>query len=106
MKPKIKFSHNYPKLWNQTEARLVFLDVIDGDNLHKDLIEYDTKNTKGEYYPLPKTNLMQLVFIGNKKIPFCTLRRFTDKKWSYYCNLEGHDFDVVFPSTTDSSKES
>jgi len=41
----IKFSHNYPKLWNQKIARLLNVHVTLKENLDKDLIEYDTKNS-------------------------------------------------------------
>ncbi len=80
----IKFSSNYPKLHNQTEGRLVSVKIIDYSDLTKEIIEYDTKNIKGEYYPLPKTTLIHLTFIGNKLIPFCTIRRYTVQKYNYY----------------------
>ena len=97
---KIKFSHNYPKLWKQTKATLLDVRIVSYFSLHKDLIEYDTVYTeKGkegyQHYPLPKTNLIQLVFVGNKLIPFCTIRRHTVRKFSYYKALLGEDFDIV-----------
>jgi hypothetical protein len=96
----IKFSHNYPKLWNQTQAKLVAVELLDARTLHDDLIEYDTRILSGddaaEYYELPKTGkLIQLVFIGGKGIPFCTLRRHTDEKYDYYINQIYKVFDVV-----------
>jgi len=40
------------------------------------------------YYHLPnKGQLIQLTFIGNKNIPFCTLRRFTPAKLRYYTDM-------------------
>ncbi len=36
------------------------------DELHKDLIEYDTKTKDGKYFPLDSAHYLQLVFIGNK----------------------------------------
>lgn len=91
---QIKFSHNYPKLHNQNKATLLDVRIISYYHLHSDLIEYDTKNSKGEYYPLPKTNLIHLTFIGNKLIPFCTLRRHTTQKFSYYKNKIGEEFII------------
>lgn len=47
----IKFSSNYPKLHLQTSAKLVAVEDIRIDkNTPKELIEYDTKNSNGEYY--------------------------------------------------------
>lgn len=100
-RPKIKFSSNYPKLWNQETAKLLWVDILDGRILHEDMIKYDTKNTKGEYYKLPKTALIQLIFQGSKGIPFSTLREYSLEKWEYYCTLIENTFDVVFPLTSD-----
>lgn len=104
----IKFSHNYPKLWNQIEAHLIMVRQIDKGCVNEALKEYDTKYHFNErkdhhgaiqdyeegYYPLPNTDLIQLVFIGNFDIPFCTLRRFTPRKLDYYNNLIGKEFKI------------
>lgn len=97
---KINFSHNYPKLWEQTYGKLIYVARIDVGTLHNDLIEYDTKYKIPQqmtfgYYTLPKTDLIQLVFLGNKDIPFCTLRRFTEQKFKYYSNKINEIFDIV-----------
>lgn len=90
----IKFSSNYPKLHNQKEATLLNCEIVSFFQLHEDLIEYDTKNSNGEYYPLPKTDLIHLTFLGDKLIPFCTIRRYTIEKYSYYKNLVGKRFII------------
>jgi len=101
MMAEIKFAHDYPKLWKQTEARLIESRTINGKNLHKDLIEYDTKFIVDEevnsvdYYQLPKSELIQLIFLGNNGIPFCTLRRYTPDKEVYYHRLIGYDFKIT-----------
>jgi hypothetical protein len=109
---QIRFSHNYPKLWGQTKAELLAVRMIDAQAvaINKDLIEYDTKYIFNErydhhgevqdydeaYYELPKEGkLIQLIFIGNKQIPFCTLRRYTKEKYEYYQHNIGEIFDVV-----------
>jgi hypothetical protein len=92
---KIKFSHDYPKLWDQTTAKLVYVGQIDGKNLSKPLIEYDTKQSGGGYYPLPKAPLIQLVFLGNFGVPFCTLRLYTKEKWDYYTSCKDKEFKIV-----------
>lgn len=38
------------------------------------MLEYDTKTVDGDYYNLRNGKYIQLVFIGNKGIPFCTIR--------------------------------
>ena len=106
---QIKFSHNYPKLHNQNKATLLDVRIISYYHLHSDLIDYDTRYHFNErkdhhgtiqdydegYYQLPKTNLIHLTFIGNKLIPFCTLRRHTTQKFSYYKNKIGEEFSIV-----------
>ena len=75
-RPEIKFSHEYPKLHGQTSAYLLAVEpiTIDADT-PSELIEYDTRTTTGEHYPLTPGEYIQLIFIGNKRIPFCTIRR-------------------------------
>ena len=92
--PAIKFSHEYGKIWKQRTATLIFVDVIDAADFNEDLLEYDTRY--GDcYYKLPKEGkFLQLFFIGDKKIPFCTIRSFNPEKHKYYKSLISHIFDV------------
>ena len=98
---KIKFSHKYKKVWNQTEAQLIDVRLRDATKLCKDLILYDTTYTNQQdgfeaSYPLPKTGLLiQLTFMGDKAIPFCTLRPHNPEKWQYYNSLLHKQFQVV-----------
>jgi len=94
---KIKFSNDYPKLWGQSSAILLNVLLIEKNEfpLDKDLVEYDTKNCDDEYYPLPKNKYIQLVFLGNKRIPFCTIRRYTEEKYKYYINNLGMKFGII-----------
>ncbi len=96
---EIKFSHNYTKLWGQSRATLLACRMIKyNEKFDFSLKEYDTKIEHGEYYPLNNGNYLQLVFIGEKHIPFCTLRppynKFGNKK-EYYEKLIGETFQVV-----------
>lgn len=91
---KIKFSHDYPKLWGQETAYLINVRIIESEYITKSLIEYDTKNSKGEYYKLPKGRLIQLTFMGNESIPFCTIRRYTPEKLLYYLDLINTTFKI------------
>ena len=92
---KIKFSKDYVKLWGQDKGTLINLSILHAEDLPEDLIEYDTKGKDGSYYPLPKKGrLLQLTFIGNKGIPFCTLRRYTPEKQLYYAKLVGKVLEV------------
>jgi len=105
---KINFSHDYPKLWKQKKAELLAVRVIDAQAvaINKDLIEYDTKYILPDYspdftggvcyYPLPKTGkLIQLIFVGDKDIPFCTLRRYIPTKYDYYKKGIGKIFEII-----------
>lgn len=67
----INFSHYYCKLWNQTTAKLIAVkDIEINDSTNKDLLEYDTKIVDGTYYLLKNGKYIQLIFLGNKRIPF------------------------------------
>lgn len=55
--------------------------------------EYDCKADDGSYYPLNKDKTYtQLVFIGNKNIPFTTLRN--KDKYIDYIDMIGHTFNI------------
>ncbi len=98
---RIKFSHNYPKFWNQTEAELLAMKIIDAEDVQKneDLLKYDTcwyeDGQHGQYELPEKGKLIQLIFLGNKNIPFCTLRRYTEQKHRYYLAQIEKIFKVV-----------
>ena len=91
----IRFSHNYPKLHKQTTATLLAVIPIRIDrNTPRELIEYDTK-FDGGYFPLPTGDYIQLVFIGNLHIPFCTIRKaWPPQKVEYYKSAIGYDFAI------------
>lgn len=97
----VKFSHNYPKLHNQTSAELLAVYPIRIDkNTPKELLEYDTSyldEAKGEWahFPLPTGNYIQLVFRGNLGIPFCTIRKaFPQSKVDYYTSHLRENFAI------------
>jgi len=107
---QIKFSHEYPKLWKQNTAELLLVRLLNAASVHTDLKEYDTKyvtnvrtdhhgnvqDVDEDYYLLPTTGkLIQLVFIGDKHIPFCTLRRYTPDKFTYYNGMIGRQFSIA-----------
>lgn len=115
---KIKFSHHYPKIWAQKTAKLLAVEVFKTKDLfgeHPLLWFYDTafcknykcgewfvsgvcwgKCQKGDYgnYDVPAGKLLQLVFLGENRIPFCTLRRWTGKKEKYYRDLIRQEFEI------------
>ena len=93
----IGFSHHYPKLHGQTSATL--LDVLPiriDKNTPRELIEYDTKYDGG-YFQLPTGDYIQLVFLGNLRIPFCTIRKARPtSKVEYYISKIGEEFAIKF----------
>lgn len=98
----IKFSHNYPKIWRQTTGTLIAVRILNAEEVqkNKDLLEYDTRYFVNEidsgYYAIPKEGkLLQLIFIGEKEIPFCTLRRHTSEKEQYYRDKVSKIFNLV-----------
>lgn len=86
----IKFNHNYKKLHNQKTARLLSADFFYGKDLHKDFIEYDTdvkyKIDKNKEY-------LVLWLIGDKLIPFTTLRKFNKENANKY--VLGERYKIV-----------
>lgn len=95
---QIKFSHEYPKLWGQRTATLLEVKLVYKEILHKDLLEYDTTYSEGierKHYPLPSGALIHLTFLGEKNIPFCTMRSYNSEKLDYYGALIGDEFEIV-----------
>lgn len=84
--PAIKFSHNYPKLHDQTSARLIGITLHSREEFTANFIEYDTVY-EGGHYPLPMGTYMVLLFVGNELIPFTTVRPWTEEKEKYYRGL-------------------
>ena len=91
----IKFSHVYPKLHGQTTAELLAVRRIKIDaHTPPELLEYDT-SYEGGRYPLRSGDYLQLVFIGNLHIPFCTLRSaYPASKVAYYQGQVGKMFAI------------
>lgn len=98
---KIKFSHQYLKLHGQTSARLIAVDRAMRADLDPAFVEYDTTfildgpaGSATCNYPLPKGYVLILYFVGNKRIPFCTVRRGFASKEEYYRKMVGRQFIV------------
>jgi len=108
---KIKFSHAYPKLHDQTGAKLLYVEVRDRKELTDNFVEYDTRyyTNYGQpsmdgHYPLPDGKLVILVFLGNHFIPFTTVRPWKPAyggmkdKEEFYRSKIGQLFDIVVDS--------
>jgi len=96
---EIKFSSDYPKLHGQTSAELLTVRPIRIDrSTPKELLEYDTKKADGTYYKLRTGDYIQLVFLGNLGIPFCTIRskrhKHTEDREAYYKQFIGQTFNI------------
>ena len=89
---QIIFNHNFKKLHNQKKAVLIQTATIKGVNVQKEFIDYDTdkkyKINKNEDY-------LFLVFVGDKMIPFTTIRKLNIKNVKKYVGYEGDYFDIV-----------
>ena len=97
----IRFSHDYPKLHGQTSAQLLAVLPLTIDaNTPAELLEYDT-TYEGGHYALKHGKYLQLVFIGNLRIPFCTIRAaYPPSKVQYYLSAVGRDFTIQVESRT------
>ena len=92
---KIKFSHEYFKLPDdRTEIVLLAVFKVHYTELSESFKAYDTMYQGGEY-PLPKTDLLVLLFCNGKNDLFTTIRRWTPKKEDYYRSKMGEEFEVV-----------
>lgn len=103
---EIKFSYNYDKLGDLRHFSIaILLQVFKThyNELSRFLIEDDTSyfdQGKMGNYPLPKTDLILLIFRGYNGKMFTTIRRYTPQKWEYYKNSEGEDFKVIVGEAT------
>lgn len=94
----IKFSHEYPKLHGQTSAELLAVRPLKVDaHTPKKLLDYDT-TYEGGRYPLRSGEYIQLIFLGNLRIPFCTIRSaYPPSKVAYYKQSVGKVFIIETP---------
>ena len=94
----IRFSHEYPKLHGQTSAELLAVRPLKIDaHTPRELIEYDTTHSRGRY-PLRSGFYIQLIFLGNLRIPFCTIRSaYPPSKVRYYYSSVGRTFKIETP---------
>ena len=94
----IRFSHDYPKLHGQTSAELLAVRPIKIDaHTPKELLDYDTAYEGGRY-PLRSGEYIQLIFLGNLRIPFCTIRSaYPPSKVAYYKQSVGKMFVIETP---------
>jgi hypothetical protein len=97
---EIRFSHNYPKLQNQTKAHLLCIIKKHRSKLNSDFIEYDTVFTDSNgiksYFNLPDGDYIVLIFVGNKLIPFTTVRPYSREKWDFYKSNVRKWFDMKY----------
>ena len=107
---QIKFSHSYPKLHGQKSAQLLSIELCERSDLSERFVEYDTvyeieqvvgvrSEPATEHYPLPNGRYMVLLFKGDHRIPFTTIRRYTDEKYRYYNSSLGKIFDIEYVPT-------
>ena len=89
---EIVFNHNYKKLHNQKTVVLVQTGAIKGKTITDDFIDYDTDR---KYKINRKGNYLYLIFIGEKMIPFTTLRKLNIENVKKYVGREGEFFNVV-----------
>lgn len=99
---KIRFSHDYVKLHDQHHARLLatFTINIGKERLESDpLLLYDTLTVEGKRFRLGTGQHVLLLFLGDKGIPFTTIRPRRNRqgmdKLTYYHDLIGEDFEIT-----------
>ena len=99
---EIKFNHYYPKLYEQTSAELISVRELSfPEDIQAPLVSYDTSfyDELGRFcfFPLEIGNYIQLIFLGNYHIPFCTLRKDDEEgKLDFYRECIGKKFKIVY----------
>lgn len=97
---KISFDDNYPKLHNQTVAKLLltFTNVsgqILKNGTFKYITEFDTLRSDGRHYHIDeKKEYMVLLFLGNKRILFTSIREQNQENTEKYCSSVGECFSI------------
>lgn len=94
MANRIGFSHHYSKMHGQVCGVLISVIYYHWDNLcmNKETIAYDTDGV----FPLDDGEYLQLVFVGDKQIPFTTYRKNTPENREKYCCHKHEFFDFYF----------
>lgn len=92
---ELRFNKNYKKLFNQCKARLIDSKLVTLDQLNKDFIKYDTDCEEGGSFLFTEDLYLCLFFVGDKGIPFTTLRKFNEYNFRYYCDSEDTLFNVI-----------
>jgi len=95
----IKFLHHYPKIYGQSSAELLKVKICDRSDLDDHFVEYDTvylSYAAMDHYSLPTGPLLVLVFLGDKNIPFTTVKRWTVNKAAYYLRNLNKQFKIVY----------
>ncbi|MDR2790261.1 MAG: hypothetical protein LBB59_04735 [Campylobacteraceae bacterium] len=98
----IKFSHYYDKLNLQKTAELLTIrELTIPDDMNPFLKMYDTRyiiDEEERFYQFKDGKYIQLIFLGNYRVPFCTIRprygKYGDKK-PYYEGKIGEIFNIV-----------
>ncbi len=100
---EIKFSRNYKKLYNQKKAVLIERFIVYPEELSKEFLDFDTDG--GKYKLNTKQCYLVLYFVGDKKIPFTTLRKYNEENISKYFNSVGEIFKIVVEKEKAKEKE-
>lgn len=105
---KISFAHNFIKLDEQKTAELVRVKIISRTELDEETVIANTQYYENHEVPnsdtpirgikcshIPNGSLLLLVFLGDRNIPFTTLRQFKDATWKRYKSMLNHIFEIV-----------
>lgn len=90
----IGFSHDYSKLHGQSGGFLLSAKpyVLRDRWFSEETRQYDTDGV----FPLPEGNYLQLVFLGEKEIPFTTYREDREDLRERFCKHVGEWFRFNF----------
>lgn len=99
---RIGFTHNYSKLHEQTYAQVLMVRLVYKDSLNSEFIQYDTD---GLFQLEDDDIFIELILLGNKGIPFTTLRSYTQKNADKYLRSKGTFFEIYVNENPKESDE-
>ena len=96
--PEITFEDKLPKLHGQQTGKLVSVDNLPFVDLSDDFKSYDSYNAGNpmKLYPFGNSMVLVLTFLGDKLIPFTTVRRGSAASLQRYRAQIGNTFRFIF----------
>lgn len=91
----VKIDYNYRQLHGQTKGYLLACKAIERSGMDDEFIAATRALDAASTHTLPDGTYIQLVFYGNKRIPFSILLPYTTQDFNFYHDHRHEVFDIV-----------